>query len=162
MGKTCVCNNVNPLVNNNNNKRNVRLGKKKGGGLPVPAGTASNQGQWLPFAWTLTLIPVAEDTKNPIIANLPVILNPFLAMFEILRRMVWGFLRIENEHLHNTEGYRRVALVPMHFDTVMDKASKTLLFKKHGPGWKMLLEVLAIVAVAVAIGITAVLCRSSD
>ena len=29
---------------------------------------------------------------------------------------MWAVLRLESEHLHNTEGFRRVDVIPLHFD----------------------------------------------
>jgi hypothetical protein len=38
-------------------------------------------------------------------------------MFELFRRTIWGFFRLENEHRSNTAGNRRVDFVPLHFNT---------------------------------------------
>ena len=35
---------------------------------------------------------------------------------ELVRRCFWAVLRLEAEHLYNTEGFRRIDNVPMHFD----------------------------------------------
>ncbi len=43
--------------------------------------------------------------------------SPAIAIGEVARRMMWSWFRLENEQLHNTEGYRRVDFVPLHFDT---------------------------------------------
>ena len=48
---------------------------------------------------------------------------PFLAAAEICRRTMWGCFRLENEHLHNTQNFRRVAFVPLHFETAVARVS---------------------------------------
>ena len=54
-------------------------------------------------------------------------INPVLAAVEIGRRTMWACLRLENEHLHNTEGFRRVEHVPLHFDHAQqDDANKNV------------------------------------
>jgi len=52
----------------------------------------------LRFFWSLTLIP--EGGQLAWQRDLQVRLSPILAGGEICRRCVWGFLRLENEHLH--------------------------------------------------------------
>lgn len=52
----------------------------------------------LRFFWTLTLIPDGKGEAWQ--ASLQVRLSPILAGAEICRRCMWGFLRLENEHLH--------------------------------------------------------------
>ena len=39
-----------------------------------------------------------------------------VAICELCRRTFWAFFRVENEHLHNTQGYRRVEFIPLHFE----------------------------------------------
>lgn len=36
---------------------------------------------------------------------------------------MWGCFRLENEHLHNTQNFRRVAFVPLHFETAVARVS---------------------------------------
>lgn len=52
----------------------------------------------LRFFWTLTLLP--EGGAEAWQQNIQVRLSPILAGAEICRRCMWGFLRLENEHLH--------------------------------------------------------------
>lgn len=35
---------------------------------------------------------------------------------EFFRRTFWSFFCLENEHLRNTHGYRRVNFIPLHYD----------------------------------------------
>mmetsp|Transcript_1491 Transcript_1491/g.2461 ORF Transcript_1491/g.2461 Transcript_1491/m.2461 type:complete len:847 (-) Transcript_1491:37-2577(-) len=56
----------------------------------------------LRFAWTLTLLPAPseEETASPsLYVSFTTHLGPLLASAEIVRRMVWGFFRLEFEQL---------------------------------------------------------------
>ena len=60
----------------------------------------------LRFAWTLTLLPVPSDEDaqaNPIYASLMLHIGPVLAAAEIMRRMVWGFFRLEWEQVEQLQ-----------------------------------------------------------
>lgn len=65
---------------------------------------------FLRFAWTLTLIPPQSSR------TLPLYLQPFTMVGELFRRTFWSFFRLENEHLRNTQGFRRVDFIPLHYD----------------------------------------------
>jgi hypothetical protein len=67
----------------------------------------------LRFLWVTSLVPPDSGAQF----SLPNYLTSAVMALEILRRTVWGFLRLEQEHRHNTEGYRRVDFVPLHFNT---------------------------------------------
>jgi len=64
----------------------------------------------LRFLWTLSLIPY--NSTSPFGNGLSRALDPFLAFAEVCRRLAWALIRVENEHLNNTSGYRRVDFVP--------------------------------------------------
>lgn len=54
----------------------------------------------LRFAWAATLLPVDPNADNSTLyAIVMEHLGPLVAMGEILRRMVWGFFRLEHEQL---------------------------------------------------------------
>jgi hypothetical protein len=53
----------------------------------------------LRFAWTLTLLPNNNDSSTYGYSLLMAYLTPVIAAAEVLRRMVWGFLRLEWEHI---------------------------------------------------------------
>ena len=75
------------------------------------------------FVWTLTLIP--SMTHGPFRHSRFIMsLRNYLGFVEILRRTLWSFFRVENEHLNNTYGYRRVNHIPMHFDSTVRKKNK--------------------------------------
>lgn len=111
----------------------------------------------LRFFWTYTLIP---GTENIFDVSVGLVLSPFAAVAEILRRTMWSVLRLENEHLNNTSGYRKITHIPLHFDApshsvkVNDdqaNASKRLVF----------IEVSIYVSVVVVVISLAVIFRES-
>lgn len=55
----------------------------------------------LRFTWALTLLPVPIDVEgvHTLYVSLVNHISPLLASLEIIRRMVWGFLRLEHEQL---------------------------------------------------------------
>eukprot|EP00605_Chrysophyceae_sp_TOSAG23-4_P000130 GSChrysophyteH1.ASY1.ANO1.149.1 assembled CDS len=54
----------------------------------------------LRFAWTLTLLPSSTDERDGYgYRLLMAYLTPVIAAAEVLRRMVWGFLRLEWEYI---------------------------------------------------------------
>ena len=67
------------------------------GGLGVYTGIMVSN-LLLRFAWTLTLMPVDPSDKS-LLGLVLVYLAPLIAAAEIVRRMVWGFLRLEHEQL---------------------------------------------------------------
>ncbi|OQS05650.1 hypothetical protein THRCLA_02254 [Thraustotheca clavata] len=69
---------------------------------------------FLCFAWVLTLIPPsAEQALNH---SFFVYIHPFSMVLEPIRRTIWSFLCVENEHLRNTMGYRKEQFVPLYFE----------------------------------------------
>ena len=68
---------------------------------------------FLRFFWSYTLIPQRDQQD---FSDIGVIISPISAIAEILRRTMWSVLRLENEHLNNTAGYRDVLHIPLHFD----------------------------------------------
>ncbi|CAN0054746.1 unnamed protein product, partial [Ectocarpus sp. 6 AP-2014] len=72
----------------------------------------------LRFNWLYSLIPPGHNPL-PFIhsSTLPVVITTNVLVCEFLRRTMWGFFRVENEHLNNTEGYRSTDHVPLHFTT---------------------------------------------
>lgn len=68
---------------------------------------------FLRFSWTLTLIPPRSSRDW-----LPRYVAPITMVLELFRRTFWSFFRLENEHLRNTQGFRRVDFIPLHYDNV--------------------------------------------
>ena len=98
----------------------------------------------LRFAWVLTLIPPGTGAKFA----LPPYLTAVSMVLELYRRTVWGLLRLEHEHKSNTEGYRRVGFVPLHFSTGHAHKYKE---DKDRRGYSVLLEVAIITLIVVGI-----------
>ena len=58
----------------------------------------------LRFAWTLTLLqPDLTSSQSSFTAAFMAHLTPFVAAAEVMRRMVWGFLRLEWEHMEKMQ-----------------------------------------------------------
>ena len=80
------------------------------------------------FGWTATIVPhwfsvfggggkhEGHGGTPEQIQQLLTCIVPLISSCEIARRGMWAILRLEAEHLHNTEGFRRVDVVPLHFD----------------------------------------------
>jgi len=53
----------------------------------------------LRFLWTITLLPEANNNLFTQKFDVNLYLSPFIAAAEVCRRSIWGFLRVENEHI---------------------------------------------------------------
>jgi hypothetical protein len=63
---------------------------------------------FLRFLWVNTLIPPGSTSR----LALPLYMNAFLMVMEIIRRSFWCILRLENEHLRNTQVRQDVPSTP--------------------------------------------------
>jgi len=104
---------------------------------------------FLRFMWVLTLIPPQSGASFEV----PNYLSAFTMSVELLRRTLWGFFRLENEHRHNTAGYRRVDFVPLHFSTGHDHKYK----QKERAGWNVLAEVAAVTTAVLSVSAASVI-----
>mmetsp|Transcript_47140 Transcript_47140/g.87573 ORF Transcript_47140/g.87573 Transcript_47140/m.87573 type:complete len:581 (-) Transcript_47140:544-2286(-) len=104
----------------------------------------------LRFLWVLTLIPPQSGASF----EMPQYLTAVTMSLELMRRTLWGFFRLEHEHRSNTEGYRRVDFVPLHFSTGHDHKYKK---DKERIGWHVLAEVFTVTAIVIAISVTSVI-----
>jgi len=75
---------------------------------------------FLRFAWSLTLIPQLGVLLGTLGSSY---MPMMLGWLELCRRAMWSVLRVEYEHLSNTQGYRRVDYVPLHFETSIHSKS---------------------------------------
>lgn len=92
--------------------------------------------------WVLTLIPPESGADF----QLPQYLTAVSMCLELFRRTIWSFFRLEHEHRHNTEGFRRVSVVPLHFNTNhTHKYNQTTRV-----GWKVLIEIVVVTLIVVA------------
>lgn len=76
-----------------------------------------------------------------------------------MRRAMWLMLRLESEHLHNTEGFRRVDVVPLHFDhaeTEQERATRSSKEAMTSRRVEVVVEVLVYTAVVAVLVVAAV------
>lgn len=104
----------------------------------------------LRFMWVLTLIPPQSGAKFEI----PQYLTAVSMGMELLRRTLWGFFRLENEHRSNTGHYRRVSFVPLHFNTGHKHKYK---HEKEHVGWTVLAEVGIVSLIVILVSVSSVI-----
>lgn len=109
----------------------------------------------LRFAWVLTLIPPNSGASFA----LPQYLTAVSMMFELFRRTVWGFFRLENEHRSNTSGYRRVDFVPLHFSTGHRHGYKE---EKEHRGYSVLVEVAVVTLLVLAAAVASIVAAQHE
>lgn len=91
--------------------------------------------------WVLTLIPPESGAEF----QLPQYLTAVSMVLELFRRTIWSFFRLEHEHRHNTQGFRRVGVVPLHFNT----NHKHKYQQTTRVGWRVLLEIVVVTLIVV-------------
>ncbi|RHZ26751.1 hypothetical protein DYB26_008302 [Aphanomyces astaci] len=110
---------------------------------------------FLCFAWVLTLIPPsAEQALNH---SFFVYIHPFSMLLEPMRRTMWSFFTVENEHLRNTMGFRKEQFIPLHYERgvgVADPNEHTDESRRKKRKNKVL--ILAIIALVVSLSFGAV------
>ena len=104
----------------------------------------------LRFMWVLTLLP----PQSGLSFELPQYLTAVTMALELTRRTFWGFFRLENEHRSNTNHYRRVKFVPLHFNT--GHQHKYNIGKEH-VGSSVLMEVVFVSLIVIGVGVSAVI-----
>jgi hypothetical protein len=102
---------------------------------------------FLRFMWVLTLVPPQSGARF----ELPNYMAAVQMSVELLRRMLWGSFRLEQEHRANTEGYRRVGFVPLHFTTGHGIKYKN---SEEAQGRRVLAEVLLVVTIVVFLSVS--------
>jgi len=85
--------------------------------------TAIGLDLFLRFSWLLTLLNPITTRAVLGISQLPDstvfhVIQTVLQVTEVIRRTMWGFFRLENEHLHNSLHFRRSNFIPLHFESV--------------------------------------------
>eukprot|EP00127_Corallochytrium_limacisporum_P001567 Clim_evm20s66 gene=Clim_evmTU20s66 len=102
----------------------------------------------LRFFWTMSLIP---NTLNPFFYSNSQVVPLLYAFMELLRRTMWGWFRMENEHVNNVEGYREVTSIPLRFETpTMDNDAK--LGKGISKSKTIAAEIIGLVTVTIISG----------
>jgi len=104
----------------------------------------------LRFLWVQSLIPPQSGASFEI----PSYLTLITMALELFRRTLWGFFRLEHEHRHNTEGYRRVDFVPLHFATGHDRKYKK---QQQRIGVNVLAEVFIISSFVIGISFLSII-----
>lgn len=100
--------------------------------------------------WVLTLLPPDSGAKFEV----PQYLTAVTMSLELLRRTMWGFFRLENEHRTNTGHYRRVDFVPLHFNTGHKHKYKQ---EREHVGWSVLAEVAAVSLLVIGVSVSSVI-----
>eukprot|EP00949_MAST-11_sp_MAST-11-sp1_P001997 g1997.t1 len=106
----------------------------------------------LRFLWSYTLLP--EASEKSLLLGKQGVLSGIAPIAEIFRRCIWGFFRLENEHLNNTAGYRRVTEIPLHVPLMVYK-KKTSGVEKRGR-----IEVAIVAIVVFILGLLSVIIGS--
>ncbi|GLE04059.1 hypothetical protein PINS_up012970 [Pythium insidiosum] len=81
-------------------------------------------------------------------------------VLELFRRTYWGFFRLENEHLRNTQGFRRVDFIPLHYDHGVGASSakrERVLRDEPLAGHVFLAKILLILFLVLALSVLAIL-----
>ena len=110
----------------------------------------------LRFFWSYTLIPVRDQSNFANGVSLSIAIAPFAAIAEICRRSMWSFFRLENEHLHNTSGYRKVNHIPLHFETPLKQSTTDSSGSKGTKSWHVMAEIVVIIVVVIVISAVAI------
>lgn len=92
---------------------------------------------FLRFSWVLTLVDpgtVSSFLRLSIFTHdsLSMLVQTSIQMTEIFRRTMWGFFRLENEHLRNTLHFRTSNFIPLHFDAVYQDDQDLASSKANG------------------------------
>lgn len=103
----------------------------------------------LRFLWVQSLIPPQSGASF----ELPQYLTAATMSLELLRRTVWAFFRLENEHRSNTDHYRRVGFVPLHFNTGHSHKYKQ---EREHTGWRVLAEVAVVSVLVIGVSVSSV------
>lgn len=106
---------------------------------------------FLRFAWTLTLIPPHATS------TLPLYLQPVTMVIELFRRTFWGILRLENEHLHNTQGFRHADFIPLHYDDEVEVLHEAKIREhKELSGRGFLVKIVMLIVTVLSLSVLAI------
>lgn len=111
----------------------------------------------LRFVWTMTLVPFAHvQFQNVTLLDF---VDNFFGPIEITRRCMWAAFRVENEHLHSVEGYRKNNdVVPLYFETPLTRDSRPEPDRAIR-GSRLVIESVVFVVTVVVLAVLAVLLR---
>ncbi|CAM9835110.1 unnamed protein product [Chrysoparadoxa australica] len=111
----------------------------------------------LRFNWLYSFIPPG---KSFLAKTLPLYVSTIVLLLELGRRTMWGLFRLENEYLANTEGYRRIEAIPMHFHSSKKKGTEEVVDTQTG--WQVLVEALSMFLAAIAITVLAIIIAKNE
>lgn len=106
---------------------------------------------FLRLAWTVTLIPPHSSQW------LPLYLQPITMVLELFRRTFWGMFRLENEHLRNTQGFRRVDFIPLHYDHGVGVGDDANDHKEPMDGHVFLMKILLVLFAVLGLSVLAII-----
>eukprot|EP00501_MAST-03F_sp_TOSAG23-6_P000855 GSMAST32.ASY1.ANO1.891.1 assembled CDS len=114
------------------------------------------------FIWCLTLLPGSKSVGHFLETPNYVFFLSCLGPLEILRRCMYVllFFLLEQEHLHNTMGFRKVNFIPLHFETPVKRMSR----KSHDrvAGKSVFFEMIFVFVFVVTISIYAAFTGSKN
>jgi hypothetical protein len=110
---------------------------------------------FLRFTWSLTLIP--RGSGSPLPEALTQYLDPVLAALEILRRCMWGCLRLESEQLQRTTRAHKLDSPSFHHSPHHLHHHDTNGYSMSGEdssnrGWQVVFEVTLLAMVVLGVG----------
>ena len=107
--------------------------------------------------WLATVVP-PNAFGSHLTSYIPDYLTPILALAELARRCVWGFFRLEHEHLSNAFQHRREGqFVPSHLRTLRPRKAPKRVLSVVETGF-----IAALVIACVEINVTAPSRRRHD
>lgn len=109
----------------------------------------------------MTLIP--PKTLASFSTYLQMYIAPFTMVAELFRRTMWSYFRLENEHLRNTQGFRRVDFIPLHFDHKKEKeATDSSRLDGEQRYFRFTLAVFAVTLIVIGLSFAAILYSSEE
>jgi len=115
---------------------------------------------FLCYSWALTLIPPsAEQALN---RSFFVYVHPFSMILEPIRRTIWSFFCVENEHLRNTMGFRTEQFIPLHYERGVGEPPEDNSDQGRRLKQQNKLMISFIIAVVVALSIVAIVVLEED
>ena len=107
---------------------------------------------FLRLTWTFTLIPVPV---NPYFSSSQIeeYFLPIIAFLELYRRVQWAVIRVEKEHVSNSDSFRKYNFVPMYFDSREKQDVRNRQFKTIP--LETIVEVVIMICIVVIVGLVA-------
>lgn len=122
------------------------------------------------FAWSLTFVPATAN--SPLGTWFHTGLNPIVTAMEIVRRGVWSFFRVEQEHLTQVVAYQRMMDDPSASaaerelggeDSEWSEVNEERAAQEQeqnariASGWKLILEIAVLAAIVISVALVSYL-----